>query len=325
MRYLQGNKKVIVQCNNAVNGNPRVRVSGSSSLTVQLNQTDKVNVLPFGQLVENETVFSELHRVRAVEVQPDQRASVVTVANLLQEVAGNHVVALVGRTNAGFAVDPDMLSENLIFVVSRLDIQMADYPVWGDVLLLETWYEVQSKLLMRRDWTIVDAKTRKQLGAVTSTWVTMNTETRRLCRIPDYLQQKWQLHHSERRAIPLSENGSSNSRLPQLGDNGVIHGPKQVARRSDMDMNGHINTSSYLAWALETVPQNIYDSCQLSRIEVEYKAECVAGDEIESLACPLTENHEGGTYEFIHVVRRCQGDKCVELVRARSIWKIRSE
>ncbi len=32
----------------------------------------------------------------------------------------------------------------------------------------------------------------------------------------------------------------------------------QVARRSDMDMNGHINNVTYLNWALETVPADVY-------------------------------------------------------------------
>lgn len=32
----------------------------------------------------------------------------------------------------------------------------------------------------------------------------------------------------------------------------------QVARRSDMDMNGHINNVTYLGWALETVPPDVY-------------------------------------------------------------------
>ena len=37
-------------------------------------------------------------------------------------------------------------------------------------------------------------------------------------------------------------------------------GPIQVARRSDVDMNGHINNVTYLAWALETMPNDIYES-----------------------------------------------------------------
>ena len=35
-------------------------------------------------------------------------------------------------------------------------------------------------------------------------------------------------------------------------------GAVQVARRSDMDMNGHINNVTYVAWALETVPIDVY-------------------------------------------------------------------
>lgn len=45
-----------------------------------------------------------------------------------------------------------------------------------------------------------------------------------------------------------------------------IEGPKQIARRSDMDMNGHINNVTYLAWALETVPKEVYETHQLYEV-----------------------------------------------------------
>ena len=37
----------------------------------------------------------------------------------------------------------------------------------------------------------------------------------------------------------------------------------QVARRSDIDMNGHINNVTYLGWALETVPLDTFLTCKL--------------------------------------------------------------
>ena len=43
-------------------------------------------------------------------------------------------------------------------------------------------------------------------------------------------------------------------------------GPVQVARRSDMDMNGHINNVTYLAWALETVPSDVYLNYSLQQV-----------------------------------------------------------
>ena len=45
-----------------------------------------------------------------------------------------------------------------------------------------------------------------------------------------------------------------------------MEAPKQVARRSDMDMNGHINNVTYLGWALETVPPKVADSSTLFQV-----------------------------------------------------------
>lgn len=40
----------------------------------------------------------------------------------------------------------------------------------------------------------------------------------------------------------------------------------QVARRSDVDMNGHINNVTYIAWALETVPCDVYHNYELQQV-----------------------------------------------------------
>jgi len=69
-------------------------------------------------------------RIRGYEARPDQRTTVITMANLLQEVASNHAVAMWGRSPEGFATDPAMAKEGLIFVMTRMQIQMDRYPVW---------------------------------------------------------------------------------------------------------------------------------------------------------------------------------------------------
>lgn len=48
----------------------------------------------------------------------------------LQEVAGNHGVALWGRGKEGYATDPFMVELNLIFAATRIQIQMDRYPSW---------------------------------------------------------------------------------------------------------------------------------------------------------------------------------------------------
>ena len=49
-----------------------------------------------------------------------------------QEVAGNHAVALWGRTDAGYATDPIMVDRHLIFAATRIQIRMIKYPKWYD-------------------------------------------------------------------------------------------------------------------------------------------------------------------------------------------------
>ena len=90
-------------------------------------------------------------------------------------------------------------------------------------------------------------------------------------------------------------------------------------------MNGHINNVTYLAWALETVPQETHDGRRLAEVEIDFKAECLAGQTIESLASPTPAPapSPAGATAFVHELRRCDGDKCYELVRARSVWVAR--
>ena len=45
-----------------------------------------------------------------------------------------------------------------------------------------------------------------------------------------------------------------------------IEGPVQVARRSDVDMNGHINNVTYIAWTLETVPREVFYNYELQQV-----------------------------------------------------------
>ena len=59
------------------------------------------------------------------------------------------------------------------------------------------------------------------------------------------------------------EPAEMKQRLPDLPLPAEIEGPKQVARRSDIDMNGHINNVTYLGWALETVPMETFLTCKL--------------------------------------------------------------
>eukprot|EP00775_Hariotina_reticulata_P013322 gene13322-13451_t len=98
-----------------------------------------------------------------------------------------------------------------------------------------------------------------------------------------------------------------------------------MGRRSDMDPNGHINNVAYLAWALEVIPEQVFQEYQLCEVEMDFKAECTAGDQIECFGMPLTDcsNGNGKQQQFLHLLRK--GGSDVEVWRARTTWTPRAQ
>ncbi len=142
-------------------------------------------------------------------------------------------------------------------------------------------------------------------------------------------------------------------------------------------MNGHINNVVYIGWGLESVPGEVYEGYTLYEVswleggykvvirwleggplrvcasssnafvsaslqmEVDFKAECQAGDTVQSSlleldpssdsssAPPSLEGNGSSTAAkrryFLHTMQLCdesnQKAKCTELVRARTSWR----
>ncbi|GIL81630.1 hypothetical protein Vretifemale_10651 [Volvox reticuliferus] len=281
-----------------------------------------------GAFLPDKRSFREEHRIRGYEVSPDQRATVVTMANLLQEAAGNHAVGMWGRTDEGFANLPSM--KNVLFVMTRLQVRMYQYPKWGDIVGIETYFTEEGRLAFRRDWKVTDIATGTMIGAATSTWVTINMDTRRLAKLPDTLRKRF-LRFGPASSTHVLPPEETKKKLPDMDMPGQVQGPQQVARRSDMDMNGHINNVTYIAWALESVPEDVYHTHHLSEIEMDFKAECKAGNTVEAHCNFIVNDHFGNgggngspplQLQLLHLLQKCDVDAgCTELVRARTTWQ----
>lgn len=285
--------------------------------------------VPFqGELLNGKTSFAEQYWIRGYEVEPDQTASVISMGNLLQECATNHAVSLWGKSEElGFAVAPVMAENNLILVMTRQQLQFERYPKWGDLVEVETWYQQEGRLSARRDWLVRDGLTQEKIGGGTSTWVMVNMKTRRLSKIPDAMRDEFLPFAPDPPRFGLG-NAASKLKLPELQMPAQFEAPPQVARQTDIDMNGHMNNVTYIGLAMEAVPGDVLDGMQMWQVEVDFKAECMAGDTIECHAS-LTEIPEvmgapGGAKAVLHVVRKCTGHDCKELVRMRSVWKPKS-
>ncbi|KAA8542093.1 hypothetical protein F0562_023245 [Nyssa sinensis] len=321
-----------------------VRAIGHSSKSVDVINGERVNgfdvgEVPFmgtrssdphayllGRFVEDGFVYRQTFLIRSYEIGPDKTATMETLMNLLQETALNHVRSS-GLAGNGFGATREMSLRKLIWVVTRINVQVEQYSSWGDVVEIDTWVDAAGKNGMRRDWVIRDYNTQKIITRATSTWVIMNRETRRLSKIPDEVRKEIQPFHLNKVAIATADIDSD--KIEKLTDETALIIKSGLAPRwGDMDANQHVNNVKYIGWILESVPMNVLEDYSLKSMAMEYRRECRQSNVLESLTSmnarvaqdsTILTNNCKAELESTHLLRM-QADKA-EIVRARSLWQ----
>jgi acyl-ACP thioesterase len=89
-----------------------------------------------------------------------------------------------------------------------------------------------------------------------------------------------------------------------------------TVRYADIDLNLHVTNTSYLAWAVEAVPKDVWTACRLATVDVAFLHECHHGSAIRSRA------RRTGERSFAHAIVREEDGK--ELARLATEWVPRS-
>ncbi|KAL9664478.1 hypothetical protein QQ045_019880 [Rhodiola kirilowii] len=296
-----------------------------------------------GVMIEGGVGYRQTVVVRSYEVGPDKTATLESILNLLQETALNHVW-MSGLLGNGFGATHGMVKNDLIWVVSRMHVQVENYPIWGEVMEIDTFVGASGKNGMRRDWIIRSHATGHVFARATSTWVMMNQKTRRLSKMPDEVRGEISPWFIEKRAI--QEDGYE--KVMKLTDSTATYvKPNLKAKRSDLDMNQHVNNVKYIKWMLETIPDCILEDTQLCSIILEYRKECGSSDIVQSLcepedtvvngilhdkeACTKLNGFSMGSdvsllghddpIQFTHLLQVKGETKDEEIVRGQTAWK----
>ncbi|XBI60146.1 palmitoyl-acyl carrier protein thioesterase, chloroplastic-like [Aegilops tauschii subsp. strangulata] len=309
--------------------------------------TEKQAEDPFrqAQIVEGGVRYQQTVVVRSYEVGPDRTATLETILNLLQETALNHVW-MSGLLGDGFGATHGMIKSNLIWVVSRMHVQVDHYPLWGDVLEIDTWVGSSGKNGMRRDWLIRGRGSGNIYVRATSTWVMMNKNTRRLSKMPEEVRGEISPWFIDRHAI----HEEATEKIIKLDSNAKHVDSDLKPKRSDLDMNQHVNNVKYVRWMLETIPDQFLQHHQLSSIILEYRKECGSSDVVQSICQPdeysvspsenvsmvrgpsllpevINGHHSlAGALQqwptkYTHLLQLKAGEGYEEIVRGRTTWK----
>jgi acyl-ACP thioesterase len=209
------------------------------------------------------TKFSESFKIRASEVDIKGKATLPALCSLFQEVAGNHALKL------NFDIS-QLHKQNLTWVLHRMDINITRFPDWRENITIETWPAAGDALRAYRNYRILDAQN-EQIGSCLSYWMMINMETRRPTRMPpEVLELRLKkIDH----VLPVK-----NSRMKPFEDpqkNTTID-----VRRSDEDMNRHVNNARYVEWMMEIYDEN--NISMINEMDIIFLKESKAGDRIIS-------------------------------------------
>lgn len=209
------------------------------------------------------TKHAEHFKIRASEVDFNGKATLPALCSLFQEVAGNHALKL------NFDIS-QLHKQNLTWVLHRMDIKIDRFPKWRDTITIETWPAAGDALRAYRDYRILD-EDGKQIGACLSYWMMMNLETRRPTRMP---QEVLDLRLNEiEHVMPIK-----TSRMKPFEESDKQG--KLSVRKSDLDMNQHVNNARYVEWMMELY--NEKEARSIHEIDIMFMKESVAGDELTS-------------------------------------------
>ncbi|MEG1545361.1 MAG: thioesterase, partial [Tannerellaceae bacterium] len=156
----------------------------------------------------------------------------------------------------------EMTERHTAWVLSRMAIEMTDYPRMSEPLTLYTWIEEVGRLFTNRCFEWVD-NAGKTLGYARTIWAAIDMETRR----PTSLDVEKLGAYIADRPCPIEKPGKI------APAEGLSEGVPYQVKYSDLDVNGHLNSIKYIEHLLDLFDLTLFAEKEISRFEIAYQAE----------------------------------------------------
>lgn len=223
----------------------------------------------------NELGFEDHFTIRAYEIDHRKQATLPALLKLLHEAAMQNVIRL--QLSVW-----DLEPHHLAWVLMRQHTQVHRYPELGERVRILTRPTGFEKAFAYRDYHIWDEADRL-LAQAASTWLLMNTRSRRLARIPGFIWEKQPHMPPEDQCLPHPP-----AKLPPLQQADFTDHFR--VRRHQLDFNMHLNNIFYPEWMLDALPPNWLDGRQVEALTLVFRQEAREGDRILAQAQQLDDH-----------------------------------
>ncbi len=241
--------------------------------------------------------FEDTFVIRTYEIDNRKLATLPALTRLLHEAAMQNVLDL--KLSVW-----DLEPQGISWVLMRQHVHIKRYPRLGESIRVQTYPAGFEKFFTYRDYRVWD-QNGKEIVSSSSTWLLMDTHSRRMVRIPNFIKTFEGEMPAMDQCLPRAAAKLARFESPET---------REAFKVSwhDLDFNMHLNNTFYIQWMLEALPEKILQNCFAQQIDIQFKLEALKGEVI------LSQLQEIGKQQFLHrLIRESDGK---ELALAQTRW-----
>lgn len=176
-----------------------------------------------------------------------------------------------------------LIKYNFGWVLSRLSIEMNEYPGINSDYSITTWIESINRRFSERNFKICDGSGRA-IGYARSVWAAIDFEKRMAADLSVVGVENYPIGDLE---CPIAKT----PRVPVLGVE--AESLTYRFRYCDLDFNRHVNTVRYIELFMDAWGLDWYDRHDIARLDVHFHNECHFGEtvEVRRVACDEGRSH----------------------------------
>lgn len=214
--------------------------------------------------MENLKYYSHEYFLTAGECNPQKEMPLPLLVSRLIEVATEHA----NIWGVGYA---KLIEDNQAWVLSRVTIEMTDYPHVNEAYAINTWVEGYNRYFSQRNFEIVDNRG-KVLGYARTIWLVIDMATRTMVDISNLSYVISNIYDKE---CPIEPQ----SRMKAIDV--VSRVEKHTFQYAETDINRHVNSVRYVELLLNQWSMEHYEFNRVKRFEIAYVKECLGGTEYD--------------------------------------------
>lgn len=203
--------------------------------------------------------------VTYADVALDGKLSYPGMLRILQEAAA----CASAERGYGFK---DIEKNGVCWVLTGWRLELFERADWNDHLVIHTWPRSVEGFLSDRDFEIL--LNDHVVGRGSSRWFLVNPGTGRITRVTDAVRSAYTLNDRRMFETDIPANGTPSP------DAKITY--THTIERRDLDTYRHVNNLRYLDFALEALPQEVFDA-KPATVDIVYRKQILPGTEIRCL------------------------------------------